>query len=97
MPVPARIKRAIAFEFQTEMQRSFGVNFTVDVRDIEDPQRSGFYVRILKNDRPVESIPVYSIVDLRVGSWTARSVLKERQDDINNMLLDIVERYREQL
>jgi|GEM_PF-3341681 len=95
MQVPGRIKKAIAFEFQTEMQRSFGINFTVDTKDIEDPSRSGFYLIILKNDRPLETIPVYSMVDLRVGNWTARSVLRDRQDDINNMLLDIVERYRD--
>jgi hypothetical protein len=84
------IRRAIAFEFQTELQRIRGINYTVDIKEMEDP-RMGFYVRILKDDRPIETIPIVSNKGMRVGS-PSKPPLKE-EDAINGILRDIVERY----
>jgi hypothetical protein len=88
--IKKEVKRAIAFEFQTELQRIRGINYTVDIKEMDDP-RMGFYVRILKDDRPIETIPIVSDKGMRVGS-SSKPRLKE-EDAINGILRDIVERY----
>jgi hypothetical protein len=86
------IKRAVAFEFQSELQRILGINYTVDTKEIDDPRQRGFYVRMLKDDRPIEAIPIFSDGGMEVGTWTSRSHLKE-EDEIKEILCKIVEKY----
>jgi hypothetical protein len=88
--IKKEVKRAIAFEFQTELQRILGINYTVDIKEMDDP-RMGFYVRILKDDRPIEKIPIFSDQGMRVGS-SLKPHLKQ-EEEISGILRDIVERY----
>ena len=90
MGIKKAVKRAIAFEFQTELQRILGINYTVDIKEMDDP-RMGFYVKILRDDRPIETIPIISDQGMRVGS-SLKPHLKQ-EDAIIGILRDIVERY----
>lgn len=92
MGIRKETKRAVAFEFQSELQRILGINYTVDTREIDDPRQRGFSVRILKDDRPIETIPIFGNGGMRVGAWTSRSRLRE-EDEIREILCEIVERY----
>lgn len=92
MGISKEIKRAVAFEFQTELQRILGINYTIDTKEIDDLRQRGFSVRILKDDRPIEVIPILSDGGMEVGTWTSKSHIKE-EDEIREILCGIVKKY----
>ena len=94
METSDKIKKSIAFKFQTELQRSYGINYTVDIKDIVQILTDGFNVRILKDGKPIEAIPIYTNIEMKVGDWTAMSELSEHERDIDLMLCTIVNKDR---
>ncbi len=92
MGIGKGIKRAVAFEFQSELQRILGINYTVDTKEIDDPRQRGFSVRILKDDRPIELIPILGDGGMQVGTWTSKSHIKD-EDEIREILFEIVKKH----